>query len=547
MKQQSVGTHNFAYNPKAPIPRSSYPVRQGYKTTFSASYLIPCYLEETSPGDIFNIRCTAVCRTAVPIAPIVDNWRMDFFYFYLPHRVSWVNWEKFMGSQDNPGDSISYVTPKVSSPTGGWPAGSIGDYFGLGTVGQITAGVNQQVCAFALRMYNRVWNEWFRHEDLQNSLQEYTDNGPDAVGFYNLATRNKRFDYITQALPFVQKGTAVTIPLGTTAPIVSTGVSIAFDNPAATRTGTTMLLTSGVNTPTWSNTTVAATGGATFGAAGTTLTSLQVNLAAASAAQVNVMRTAVATQQLLERDARGGTRYPEGIFSHWNVRVADYRVQRPEYLGGGSVPVMFDAIPQTGATGATGTTTPQGNLAATGSAHGTNGFSYAATEHGYIMGLCCVTADLNYSQGLRKHWTRNTRYDYPFPEFAHLGEQPLLNKELYAVGSATGGVDPADQDMQTFGYVPRYDEQRHFPSQITGMFRPRTTGNIAFWHSAENFAALPTLASAFMTDNTRTVIERNFAGGAATQNQQFLCDFLYTGRVTRNGLPTYAIPGLTRF
>lgn len=546
MKQRSVMAHNFAMNPRVQVQRSSFPIRQRNMVPFSASYLVPIFLEEVHPGDLFNVKMSCACRTQTPIVPVMDNWKMDVFFFYDANRNLWENWEKFMGAQDNPGDSISFLIPQVVSPASGWANSTIWDYFGLPGVNQVAGGMTISVSALPGRMYNRVWNQWFRDQNLQNSLSEQTGNGPDSQALYALSERGKRFDYFTQALPSPQKGTAPVIPLGTTAPIVSTGVSLALDNPAFTRTGTGLLLTTGTNVPTWSNSTAAASGAANFGAAGTTITSMQVNLTAAAGAQLNVIRTAVATQQLLERDARGGTRYNETIFAHWGVRTLDFRLDRPEYIGGGTVPVEMTAIPQTSATGLTGGTTPAGNLAATGYLQGNAGFSYAATEHGFIMGLACVTADLTYSQGIRKFWTRQTRYDYPFPEFAHLGEQAILNKEIYAVGSATGGMGAADQDMQVFGYVPRYDECRHFPSMITGKFRPKSPSTISYWHSSQEFSALPTLNSAFITDATRTVIERNFAGGAATATQQFLADFMFTGRVTR-ALPTYGIPGLTRF
>lgn len=546
MKQRSVTPHNFAMNPRAPVQRSSFPVRQGHKTTFDASYLIPIYLEEVMPGDMFSITLDVVARTAVPIVPIMDNWHMDFFFFYTPNRIVWENWEKFMGAQDNPGDSISYLIPQVESPTDGWPVCSIGHYFGLGIEGQLTTGTFQSASALPLRMYNKIYNDWFRDQNLQDSVTENVDDGPDPATDYTLLARGKRPDYFAAALPFVQKGPAVNIPLGTTAPLQSTGIAIAFDTPAHDRTGSSLTFTNASNTVTWSNSN-AGNGPANFGPDGTPMPSLEVNLADAAGAQINTMRTAIATQQLLERDARGGTRYVETIFAHWGVRPQDYRLARPEYIGGGSVPVLTNAIPQTSATDVTGSTTPQGNLAATGYANGKTGFSYAATEHGYIMGLCMVRADQTYSEGLRRHWSRRTRYDYPFPEFANLGEQAILLKELYAKGSATGGITEGDQDMDVFGYIPRYDECRSFPSMITGLFSPAAANNIAYWHSSFFWGStVPALNESFIVDSSRGALENNFAAGSLAENQQFLCDFLYTGRVARP-LPVHAVPGLTRF
>lgn len=544
--QASVTPHNFAMNPRAPVARSSHPIRMGHKTTMPASFLIPIFNKLTMPGDMFNVRLDAVIRTAIPIVPIMDNWRMTFFAFFTPLRILWPNFEKFMGAQANPGDSISYQIPQVVSPANGFAVSGLGDWFGLGIVGQIQAAAVQTVSALPFRAYSRTWNEWFRDQNLQNSAYSPTNDGPDLIANYPVQKRGKRHDYFTAALPFVQKGNPVTMPIGTTAPIVSTGLGVAFDNASFTRTGTGLTLTSGTNTPTWSNATAAATSGANFGAAGTTITAMQVNLLGATGPAVNIMRTAIATQQLLERDARGGTRYVETIYAHWGVRPPDYRLDRPEYLGGGSIDITTDAIPQTSATGLTGGTTPAGNLAATGSGRGNVGFSYACTEHGYIQVLACATADLTYSQGLERSWSYLTRYDFPFPEFANLGEQTVYNKEIYAIGSASGGVSPGDQDMQPFGYMPRYDECRHFPSMITGLFRPRAAGNIAYWHSSENFLNLPALNATFIQDNFNTVADRNFAAGAAATMQQFLCDFLFTGRAVRP-LPTYSVPGLTRF
>jgi len=543
-KQRSVQMHDFAMNPSSEVPRSQHDLSHGKKVPFSFSYLIPILNEFVLPGDTWNANITVAARTAVPIVPLQDNWRLDFFSFFIPMRLVWNNTARFFGEQDNPTDSISFTIPQMVSPTGGYAIGTLQDYMGLPTAGQITAGNTITHSSLPVRAYNLLKNTWFRDENIETSAfvggatYNGASDGPDNWFSYVLQQRGKRFDYFTQALPWPQKGNvSIPLPLGTTAPIQSTGLGITFDNISGGRAGTGINLTSGVNTPTWTNTTASATSVATFGAAGLGQQSLVTNLAGATGTTLNAFRQAVTMQQYLEKDARGGTRYTEYNFNHYKVRSPDARLQRPEFIGGGSAPINTTAIPQTSATGLSGGTTPAGTLSASGYATGRAGFTYSATEHGFIITLVCATADLTYSQGMRRQWSMLTRYDVPVPLLMGLGEQTILTKEIYIDGSAS--------DNTAFGYAPRWDEYRYIPSSIHGIYRPNATGNIAYWHSSQLFGSTPTLNSTFILDDAKTVVQRNFSAGAATVGQQILADFYFDIKAARP-ISVYGIPGLTR-
>jgi hypothetical protein len=519
-RNQSVDVHQFTMIPKADIPRSSFDCQATHKTTFDAGFLIPVYVDEMLPGDTFRLNMTAFARLSTPIFPIMDNMHLDSFFFFVPNRLIWNNWRQFMGQQANPDSSISFVVPQQVTPAGGYAIGSLQDYMGLPTVGQMAAGGTISHCAFWPRAYNLIWNEWFRDENLQNSVVVDLGDGPDNVANYTLLRRGKRKDYFTASLPWPQKGASVTLPLGSQAPVRITGTD-GFVPRLQNNAGANGFL----NAPVLGNVIWTAGGGAP---------NLYADLSTATAATINQLRQSFQIQKLLERDARGGTRYTEIIRSHFGVISPDARQQRPEYIGGGTSNISINPIAQTSGTNASGTTAPLGTLAAMGTALAHNhGFTYSATEHGVVIGLVQVRADLTYQQGLHRMWNRNTRYDFYFPAFATLGEQAVLNEEIYVRGD--------NNDTGVFGYQERWAEYRYLPSRVSGLFRSTAAGTLDAWHLAQRFTTLPTLNNTFIQDTPP--VDRIVAVGAAANGKQFIFDSFFDIKKARP-MPMYSVPGL---
>lgn len=520
---------HFMKAPQVGIERSTFKMCQNIRTTFNMGDLIPFYVDlDVMPGDTFKFDMSVVIRQSTPIYPTMDNSFLDTYFFAIPWRLVFNKTKEFFGENKSGAwtQTTEYLIPQLTTPTGGAAKGTIMDYMGIPLN---VAGI--PFSALGVRAYVLTYNEWFRDQNLIAPATEYADEVDRTASNTNTTLGGKPFkaakfhDYFTSCLPDAQKGNAVTLPIGTTAPV--SGVpQITIQSTGNSSPMAAGALNAGSNPVLYMD-------GQT-GAAYTKVTNffgLTADLSQAVAATINAQRMAFATQRILEKDARGGTRYTEVIKNHFHVNSPDARQQRPEYLGGKRIPITMNQVPQTSSTD---NTSPQGNLAAySHTVDSDRMFTKSFTEHTIILGLCVARQNHSYDQGLNRMWSRRRRLDIYWPSLAHLGEQAVLNKEIFAQGNTT--------DNETFGFQERWAEYKYKPNLNTGAFRTTYAQSLDSWHYGDSYATLPGLNQAWI-EETKDYLDRTLAVTSSVEDQ-YLADILVDIQATRP-MPLYSIPGL---
>lgn len=488
-------------------------------TAIDAGYLYPIIVDEVLPGDTFQVNAGISGVLATPLRPFKDNLYLDTFYFFVPNRLVWENWQRFQGEKDNPDDATTYIVPQISV-LGGNATGlnKLADYMGIPLNAE-----TQDVNAMPFRAYNLIWNEFFRDQHLQDSLVLDKGDTNSTEADHLLKRRGKRKDYLTGCLPYPQVGTVEPGVISGTVPVTSTGDGM----PTWSLNGNVRNLENDPADGTavhWDGAYLASSYNAVWED-----TKLEANLDTAQANTINQLRQSVAIQQLMELDARGGLRYKEQLKARFGVTTPDFRLQRPEYLGGGSQNISVTPVPGTNQK----TAGDVGRLGGYGTVFGSGGgFTHSFTEHGYVIGLVSMRADYTYSEGLPRHWSRQTRYDYYEPALAHLGEQPVYNKEIFVSNDAN--------DDLVFGYQERFSEYKYGNAMLTSIMRPGATASIPYWHLGEHFQTLPTLGDTFIQEDPP--VDRAIV---TTTEPHLILDCYFQNRTTRV-MPVFNTPGLTR-
>lgn len=551
---RNVESH-FALNPtRIDMSRSTFDRSASVKTSFNVGDIVPFFLEEVLPGDTFDVRTSKVVRMQTLLTPMMDNIYLDSYYFFVPNRLVWKHWKEFNGENTESAwlPTTEYSIPQITSPTSGWSVGTLADYFGLPT------GVeNLSVSALPFRAYALVMNEWFRDQNLQDPLVVPVDDatvvGVNTGNFVTDCAKGgkpyiaaKYHDYFTSCLPSPQKGPDVTLKVASQGDLPVMTKSDLIPNPGTVELRSksydgaphrySLFIQNNPSTNLNPGLYIDETSGQSGQVSHQSFVPANlwaINSGNAIVATINQLRMAFQIQKLYERDARGGTRYIEVLKSHFGVTSPDARLQRPEYLGGNRVPINVNQVIQQSGTGA-GADTPQGTVVGMSQTTDSNhDFIKSFTEHGYIIGVMVARYDHTYQQGIERHWSRKTRFDYYWPVFANIGEQAVLNKEIYAQGSA--------KDDEVFGYQEAWSDYRYKPNRVTGEMRSAYQQSLDVWHLADDYNSLPSLSDSWIREDKNTV-DRVLAVKSTVSNQLF-ADIFVQNRATRP-MPMYSIPGL---